>query len=99
MKEHEGYPMDTTIIKYDGERRTVAAHDDDILREAIRLITGHKAEEIQVETGDEPQVSYQSEDGEWFVMMVYNLEAEYDTEYEERRKKASLKEFWEANLG
>jgi len=51
--------------------------DEDVLKEAIRLITGDEAEEIQLDKGDEPNLSYQREDGTWFVMMVYNMEYDH----------------------
>jgi len=80
--------------------------DEDVLKEAIRLITGHKAEEVQVETGNEPNCSFQTDDGTWFVMMVYDLEEEYGTyhgtDFNNKstvRNPAALKEFWDAHLG
>ena len=55
----------------------------DVLKEAIRLITGDEAKNIQVERGDEPAVSYQSENGDWFVMMVYDMDETYESKERE----------------
>ena len=71
--------------------------DNNILKKAIKLITGHDASNIEVNKDDAyraPEVIYQAGNRNWYVIKLHDMKELYKKQQDSR--KEGLREFNEA---